>query len=115
MNKLFAGKTGTKVKVGQLLFSNLVISPIMNTVFITAMTVLAGQRSAVQIKTALRASLLNMQKISWVVSPLILIFAQKFLPQDTWVPFFNLIAFVFGTYMNTMIKRRRLKAEKEGK
>jgi hypothetical protein len=30
MNKIFAGKTGPKVKIGQLLFSNLIISPIMN-------------------------------------------------------------------------------------
>lgn len=30
MNKLFAGKSGPKVKVGQLLFSNLIISPVMN-------------------------------------------------------------------------------------
>lgn len=30
MNKVFAGKTGPKVKLGQLLFSNLIISPIMN-------------------------------------------------------------------------------------
>lgn len=30
MNKVFAGKTGSSVKVGQLLFSNLIISPIMN-------------------------------------------------------------------------------------
>lgn len=30
MNKVFAGKTGSSVKIGQLLFSNLIISPIMN-------------------------------------------------------------------------------------
>lgn len=30
MNKVFAGKSGSKVKIGQLLFSNLLISPIMN-------------------------------------------------------------------------------------
>jgi hypothetical protein len=30
MNKVFAGKTGTKVKIGQLLFQNFIISPFMN-------------------------------------------------------------------------------------
>lgn len=30
MNKIFAGKTGSSVKIGQLLFQNLVISPVMN-------------------------------------------------------------------------------------
>lgn len=31
MNKLFAGKPAKQAKIGQLLFSNLVISPTMNT------------------------------------------------------------------------------------
>lgn len=30
MNKVFAGKTGPSVKIGQLLFANLIISPTMN-------------------------------------------------------------------------------------
>lgn len=30
MNKVFAGKTGRGVKIGQLLFSNLIISPTIN-------------------------------------------------------------------------------------
>ncbi|KAF8930286.1 hypothetical protein BGZ58_008347 [Dissophora ornata] len=32
----------------------------------------------------------------------------KFLPLTIWVPFFNLVAFVFGTYINTSIKKSRL-------
>ena len=39
----------------------------------------------------------QMMKISWISSPLAIAFAQKFLAPETWVPFFNLIAFVFGT------------------
>ncbi|KAL1927678.1 hypothetical protein VTP01DRAFT_3499 [Rhizomucor pusillus] len=113
MNRLFAGKSPKQAKIGQLLFSNLVISPTMNSVYISVMTILAGARSFKQIKAAVRNGLLSMQKVSWVVSPIALIFAQNFLPQYTWVPFFNIVAFVFGTYMNTMIKKRRLQAEKE--
>ncbi|KAI8376078.1 uncharacterized protein BYT42DRAFT_516820 [Radiomyces spectabilis] len=113
MAKVFAGKTGPKVKVGQLLFSNLIISPFMNTVYITAMTILAGGRSFAQVRSAVRNGLLSMQKVSWVVSPLSLIFAQNYLPQHTWVPFFNVVIFFLGTYMNTLIKRKRLQAEKE--
>ncbi|CAO3630945.1 unnamed protein product [Cunninghamella blakesleeana] len=114
MNKVFAGKTGTKVKIGQLLFSNLIISPIMNSVYISAMTFLAGGRSIKQMKGAVQGGLLRMQKISWVMSPLSMLFAQRFLPVQTWVPFFSFIAFIFGTYMNTMMKRaRRIQAEKE--
>ncbi|CAO3629645.1 unnamed protein product [Cunninghamella echinulata] len=113
MNKIFAGKTGPKVKIGQLLFSNLIISPIMNSVYISAMTFLAGGRSIKQMKGAVQGGLLRMQKISWVISPLTMLFAQNFLPQQTWVPFFSFIAFIFGTYMNTMLKRRRIQAEQE--
>lgn len=47
-------------------------------------------------------------KVSWVTSPLALAFAQQFLPQETWVPFFNLVAFVIGTYINTITKKRRI-------
>ncbi|KAG1453904.1 hypothetical protein G6F56_007452 [Rhizopus delemar] len=108
MNKLFAGKTGAKQKVGQLLFSNLVISPIMNTVYLTAMAILAGVRSPEKLKANIKAGLLPMQKVSWVVSPVTLILAQRFLPPTTWVPFFNFVAFVFGTYINTMVKRKRM-------
>ncbi|CEG79101.1 hypothetical protein RMATCC62417_13609 [Rhizopus microsporus] len=111
MNKAFAGKTGPKVKVGQLLFSNLIISPVMNSVYLTAMAVLAGIRSPAKLKATVKAGLLPMQKVSWVVSPLTLLFAQNFLPPTTWVPFFNLVAFVFGTYINTMVKRKRISEE----
>jgi len=59
-------------------------------------------------------------KVSWITSPLSLAFAQQFLPQETWVPFFNLIAFVIGTYINTITKKKRIavlreKRAKEGK
>ncbi|KAG2211675.1 hypothetical protein INT47_008772 [Mucor saturninus] len=113
MNKVFAGKTGSSVKIGQLLFSNLIISPIMNSVYLTAMAIMAGVRSPAQLKANIKKGLLPMQKVSWIISPLSMTFAQKFLAPTTWVPFFNLLAFVFGTYMNTMIKRRRIKEAKE--
>lgn len=111
MNKIFAGKSDKQAKIGQLLFSNLVISPTMNTgkslwkgsisgltrlisaVYISAMTILAGARSFDQVKAAVKNGLLSMQRVSWVISPIALIFAQNFLPQFTWVPFFNILAF----------------------
>jgi len=51
-------------------------------------------------------------KISWITSPLALAFAQKFLPEQAWVPFFNIVAFVIGTYINTSTKKKRLAALK---
>lgn len=49
-------------------------------------------------------------KVSWITSPICLAFAQKFLPENTWVPFFNLVSFVLGTYINTVTKKKRLAA-----
>jgi len=49
-------------------------------------------------------------KVSWVTSPLTLAFAQKFLPEHAWVPFFNIVAFCIGTYVNSVTKKKRLAA-----
>lgn len=104
----------------------------------TAMAVMAGVRSPAQLKANIKNGLLPMQKVSWIISPLSMTFAQNFLPPTTWVPFFSFIAFskllkktsanliyfinflfyfilVFGTYMNTMIKRRRIKEAEDAK
>ncbi|KAI8987768.1 hypothetical protein BDF20DRAFT_852117 [Mycotypha africana] len=114
LGRLFAGKPpGKGLKIAQLLFANLIISPTMNSVYLTAMAVIAGVTSPAKLKANLKQGLLRMQKISWVMSPCSMIFAQNFLAPTTWVPFFNFIAFLFGTYMNTMIKRRRMKELEE--
>lgn len=112
-----------------------------NIVYISVMTILAGARSFDEVKKAWKNGILSMQKVSWCVSPCSMIFAQNFIPQFAWVPFFNLTAFckwpnkdmdgnmdgwweqnvnfvsiVVGTYLNTMIKKRRMEAaKKEGK
>lgn len=49
-------------------------------------------------------------KVSWISSPIALAFAQQFLPQEAWVPFFNVVAFVIGTYINAHTKKKRLAA-----
>lgn len=49
-------------------------------------------------------------RVSWITSPICLAFAQKFLPENVWVPFFNIVSFVIGTYINTITKRKRLAA-----
>ncbi|KAI8885910.1 hypothetical protein K501DRAFT_322184 [Backusella circina FSU 941] len=113
MNKVFAGKTGTKVKIGQLLFQNFIISPFMNSVFTTAMAMMAGITSPAALKANLKNRLLSMQKVSWVTSPLSMIFAQNFLPVHTWVPFFNIVIFCVGTYLNTMMKRKLMQDQKQ--
>jgi len=110
LQRMFAGRTSLRAKILQILVSNLIISPIQNTVYLTSMAVIAGARTFHQVSATVRAGFLPVMKVSWVTSPLALAFAQKFLPEQTWVPFFNIIAFVIGTYINTHTKKKRLTA-----
>ena len=74
------------------------------------MAVIAGARTFHQIRATVRAGFMPVMKVSWITSPLALAFAQAFLPQETWVPFFNFIGFVIGTYINAHTKKKRLQA-----
>ncbi|KAF8465318.1 hypothetical protein BDZ91DRAFT_234658 [Kalaharituber pfeilii] len=119
LQKAFAGKTSTKAKVLQIIVSNLIVSPIQNTVYLTCMAVIAGARTFHQIRATVKTGFMPIMKVSWCTSPLALMFAQRFLPPHVWVPFFNLISFVIGTYVNAMTKKKRqaaiLKRKREGK
>lgn len=110
LQKLFAGRTSLKAKIMQILVSNLVIAPIQNSVYLASMAVIAGARAFHQIRATVRTGFLPVMKVSWITSPLALAFAQKFLPEHTWVPFFNIIAFVIGTWINSQTKKKRLAA-----
>jgi peroxisomal membrane protein 2 len=57
------------------------------------MTIIAGARSPSQVINAVKNGWFQMQRVSWVISPITMTFAQNFLPPHTWVPFFNLVAF----------------------
>lgn len=74
------------------------------------MAVIAGARNFHQIRATVKAGFMPVMKVSWITSPIALAFAQQFLPQQTWVPFFNIIAFVIGTYINAHTKKKRLTA-----
>jgi hypothetical protein len=74
------------------------------------MAIIAGARTFHQVRATVRAGFLPVMKVSWITSPIALAFAQKFLPEHTWVPFFNIVGFVIGTYVNTHTKKRRLEA-----
>jgi hypothetical protein len=86
------------------------VSPIQNTIYLASMAVIAGARTWHQVRATVRAGFMPVMKISWISSPIALAFAQKFLPEQTWVPFFNTISFVIGTYINTHTKKKRLAA-----
>ncbi|QKX58290.1 uncharacterized protein TRUGW13939_05412 [Talaromyces rugulosus] len=110
LQKIFAGRTSLKAKILQILASNLVIAPIQNGVYLTMMAIIAGARTFHQVRATVRAGFLPVMKVSWITSPLALAFAQKFLPEHAWVPFFNIVGFFIGTYVNTHTKKKRLEA-----
>lgn len=110
LQKAFAGKTSTKAKVLQIIVSNLIVSPIQNTVYLACMAIISGARTFHQVRATVKTGFMPVMKVSWCTSPLALMFAQRFLPPHVWVPFFNLISFVIGTYINTMTKKKRIAA-----
>jgi len=110
LQKLFEGRTSLRAKIFQILVSNLVVSPIQNVVYLTSMAVIAGARTFHQIRATVRAGFMPVMKVTWITSPIALAFAQAFLPHETWVPFFNLVGFVIGTYVNAHTKKKRLQA-----
>lgn len=74
------------------------------------MALIAGARTYHQVKATVKAGFMPVMKVSWIVSPISLAFAQQFLPEHTWVPFFNIIGFIIGTYINAHTKKKRLAA-----
>ena len=86
------------------------VAPIQNSIYLTSMAIIAGARTFHQVRATVRAGFWPVMKVSWITSPICLAFAQKFLPEHTWVPFFNLVGFVIGTYINTHTKKKRLAA-----
>ncbi|PGH23775.1 hypothetical protein AJ80_02205 [Polytolypa hystricis UAMH7299] len=110
LQRIFSGRKSLKAKILQILVSNLIISPIQNAVYLTSMAIIAGARTLHQVRATVKDGFMPVMKVSWISSPLSLAFAQKFLPEHTWVPFFNIIGFVIGTYINARTKKKRLEA-----
>ncbi|CAG8617641.1 13398_t:CDS:2 [Ambispora leptoticha] len=105
LNKVFAGRTTSGAKLLQIIASNLIISPIQNAVFLAAMAIIGGVKTPAHVYGVVRDSLWKLMRISWVVSPLTMAYAQRYLEPKLWVPFFNLVGFIFGVVANTKAKR----------
>jgi hypothetical protein len=127
LQKVFAGRTSLKAKILQIIVSNLIVSsswtryipfltrwpqiaPIQNSVYLVSMAIIAGAKTIHQVHATWKAGFMPVMKVSWISSPLCLAFAQQFLPEHTWVPFFNIVAFFIGTYVNSVTKKKRLAA-----
>ena len=77
---------------------------------VRAMALIAGARTYAHVRATLRVSFWDVMRVSWITSPVCLAFAQQFLPESTWVPFFNIVGFIIGTYINSHTKKKRLAA-----
>ncbi|GAA97938.1 uncharacterized protein L969DRAFT_78185 [Mixia osmundae IAM 14324] len=108
LQKAFAGVEGAKGKIGMILASNIVVSPIQNSVYLAAMAVINGASSPDAVLRFVKVAFLPLMRISWVVSPLCLVIAQRFLPPETWVPFFNAVSFVLGCFFNAQAKKKQM-------
>jgi len=111
LQKAFAGKTGPKAKVGMIVASNLLVTPVQMSVYLASLGVINGLSSVPAIIKFVRMQITTLLKISWVSNPLSLLFAQRFLSPETWVPFFSSVAFVLGTYFNTKVKKAQIAAK----
>lgn len=112
LQKAFANKKGVFWKLAQILASNLLITPITSSAFIASMAVITGARSIDSVIRALKTSLPAIIKSSWVTSPFVLAFAQSFIPEQLWVPFFSFCYFFLGTYNNSLVKKKQIAARK---
>ncbi|KAF8213185.1 hypothetical protein K438DRAFT_1915362 [Mycena galopus ATCC 62051] len=112
LQKAFAGKTGTGAKIGQIVASNLLVAPVQTTAYLASMAVISGAKSVDEIISTIKAGFFSVIRITWITSPLALSFAQRFVPVEMWVPFFNAVQFVLGTYFNARVKQLRLAAAK---
>ena len=74
------------------------------------MALIAGARTYHQVRATVKVGFWKVMRGSWITSPIGLAFAQKFLPDQLWVPFFNIVSFIIGTYINTVTKKKRLAA-----
>ncbi|KAG6819497.1 hypothetical protein H0H93_011311 [Arthromyces matolae] len=114
LQKAFAGRTGTAAKIGQLLANSLIISPITSAVFLASMAVINGAKTVDDIVKTVKAGFFSVLRVSWVVSPVTMVFAQKFVPLELWVPFFSTVQFALGTFFNTRVKQQlRIADEKK--
>ncbi|EAU92685.1 hypothetical protein CC1G_01730 [Coprinopsis cinerea okayama7 len=113
LQKAFAGKDSPAAKLGQIVANNLLVAPIQTSAYLASMAVINGATSIAEIVKTIKAGFFSVIRVSWIVSPLSLAFAQRFVPVELWVPFFNAVQFVLGTYFNYRVKQLRLAALKK--
>ncbi|KAI0756601.1 hypothetical protein C8Q80DRAFT_1129511 [Daedaleopsis nitida] len=115
LQKVFVGKTGVGARLGMLLASQLIVAPIQIFAYLSCMAVINGAKSVDEVSKTVKAGFGKVLRITWMTSPVYTVFAQQFLSPEMWVPFFNFMQFLTGTYFNTKLKKMRLEAEEKAK
>lgn len=116
LQKVFAGRTNTLTgKVAQILASCLISSPITAVSYLACSAVINGARTQKEIVGAVKRGFMTIMRISWMTTPVSMLTAQYYLSPEMWVPFFNAVTFVLGTYFNTQVKLATLAKEKREK
>ncbi|EMD42168.1 hypothetical protein CERSUDRAFT_43293 [Gelatoporia subvermispora B] len=115
VQRFFAGKTGPAAKIGQILASLFVVAPAQIAAYLACMAVINGARTAKDVVRTVKGGFVRVLRVTIMTQPVVIVFAQRFLAPELWVPFFNLVQFAVGTYTNVKLKKLRLQAEERAK
>ncbi|ODQ63088.1 hypothetical protein NADFUDRAFT_84574 [Nadsonia fulvescens var. elongata DSM 6958] len=108
LQKGFKGKVGPFWKLLQILTSLVTVTPIMSTVLLASMSVVAGARSFKQVLASIKLGFFPVVKSNWLISPIAMFIAQNYLPPQLWTIFFSILAFFVSTYNNYIVKSRAI-------
>ncbi|KZW02556.1 hypothetical protein EXIGLDRAFT_601777 [Exidia glandulosa HHB12029] len=109
------GKTGTRAKVEGILANNLIAAPINTVAYLASIAIINGARSVDGVLALVQRGFFGMLKMTWMISPVAMVIAQKAIPPELWPLFFNFVGFVIGTYMSARVKKARLAAARAKK
>jgi peroxisomal membrane protein 2 len=101
-------KPGMATLILKMAATNLIVIPILNASFLMAMAIISGQNVKQAIFTT-NTRLYSVLKTSWKVFPMAQFIAFRNLPPELLSPFFNIVAFLFGTYFNILAKLEKIK------
>ncbi|KII93832.1 hypothetical protein PLICRDRAFT_36075 [Plicaturopsis crispa FD-325 SS-3] len=113
LQRAFAGRTGPGARIAQIVANSLLVTPITTAGYLASMAVINGAKSFEEIERTVKAGFFPVIRVSWVISPAAMVFAQSFVPVQFWVPFFNSVQFTVGTFFNYKVKKMRLAAAKK--
>lgn len=118
-NKIFKGPLTKSGKILQILTSLSTVTPTLAACFVSWIALINNyklpkgsinpiaelNKIVAIVRAGLKKGYFGVLKSSLVTSSVALVIAQKFVPPELWVVFFNVVYFFLGTYQNTKLKR----------